>query len=165
MVIVSDTTAISNLLKLGKLHYLKKVFHSVVIPQEVLNELIPLKQFGYNLEEIEGADWISIATVEKNSLYADLSTRLDIGETEAIVLSQQIRSDFLIMDEKKGRIEAEKLGIKTIGILGILIQCRRLGICSDLKTEMDDLRDKAGFWINENLYQEVISIEGKEFLQ
>ena len=163
VVIVSDTTAISNLFKLEKLHYLKAIFQSLIIPTEVNNELLTLKEFGFNLEEIENSDWISVRTVEKTQLYFELSGRLDLGETEAIVLSQQMGTDFLIMDEKKGRIEAEKLGIKTVGILGILIQCRRAGIISNLKAEMDDLIEKAGFWISEDLYQEIISIEAKEF--
>jgi len=67
------------------------------------------------------------------------------------------------MDEKKGRAEAAKLGIKTIGLPGILILCRRLGICQDLKMELDDLRLNAGFWINEKLYQEILEIQNKEF--
>ena len=163
VVIVSDTTAISNLFKLEKLHYLKAIFQSLIIPTEVNNELLTLKEFGFNLEAIENSDWISVRTVEKTQLYFELSGRLDLGETEAIVLSQQMGTDFLIMDEKKGRIEAEKLGIKTVGILGILIQCRRAGIISNLKAEMDDLKTKAGVWISENLYQEVLSIEAKEF--
>ncbi|HRH35743.1 MAG TPA: DUF3368 domain-containing protein [Catalimonadaceae bacterium] len=86
-----------------------------------------------------------------------------MGETEAIVLAQQVKADYLIMDEKKGRLEAAKLGIKTIGLLGILILCRRSGICTNLKAEMDDLRLNAGFWINEKLYKEVIEFERLEF--
>lgn len=53
MVIVSDTTAISNLLKLGKINYLKEVFHQLVIPGEVFNELLPLKDLGYNLGRLK----------------------------------------------------------------------------------------------------------------
>ena len=101
VVIVSDTTAISNLFKLEKLHYLKAIFQSLIIPTEVNNELLTLKEFGFNLEEIENSDWISVRTVEKTQLYFELSGRLDLGETEAIVLSQQMGTDFLIMDEKK----------------------------------------------------------------
>jgi predicted nucleic acid-binding protein len=163
MVVVSDTTAISNLLKLGKLHYLKEVFQNVIIPQEVYNELKPLKEFGFNLDEMENSTWIRISTVEKDDLYLDLLERLDLGETEAIALSKKLHADFLIMDEKKGRIEASKLGIKTIGILGILIQCRRLGICPNLKLEIDDLKNVAGFWINDGLYSEMLEIEKREF--
>lgn len=163
MVIVSDTTAISNLFKLKKLHFLKGLFQQIVIPTEVMKELLVLKDYGYDLNEIEDADWISVLPVEKNSLYEELESRLDIGETEAIVLSKQLNSDYLIMDEKKGRIEAERLEIKTIGILGILIQCRRSGLCSDLQKEMHDLKYDAGFWINDSLYKEILEIEKREF--
>jgi len=86
-----------------------------------------------------------------------------LGETEAFVLAQQVKAEYLIMDEKKGRIEAAKLGIKTIGILGILILSRRSGICDDLKNELVDLRLNAGFWINQKFYQEMLEIEKNEF--
>lgn len=163
MVIISDTTALSNLIKLGKLHYLKEIFHKIIIPKAVYHELIPLKGYRLDLTEIENGDWVQIEIAEKGVLYTELLQKLDLGETEAIVLAQQVKADYLIMDEKKGRLEAAKLGIKTIGLLGILILCRRSGICTNLKAEMDDLRLNAGFWINEKLYQEVIEFERLEF--
>ncbi len=63
VVIVSDTTAISNLFKLEKLHYLKAIFHRIIIPEEVFNELLTLKEFGFNLGAIENSDWISVRKV------------------------------------------------------------------------------------------------------
>lgn len=163
MVVVSDTTAISNLLKLGKLYYIQNVFGQIVIPVQVYEELLQLAHSGYKIDAFTEAAWISVSSVEENTLFNQLSKKLDKGETAAIVLAHQNNANFLIMDEKKGRIEAENLGIKTIGLLGILIQCRRLNVCNSLKQEMDTLREKAGFWINESLYKQVISLEEQEF--
>jgi len=93
MVNVSDTTALSNLIKPGKLHYLKEIFRKIIIPKAVFDELLPLKEYGFDLDEIEKSDWIRIETAETGLLYAELFKKPDLGETEAIVLAQQIKAD------------------------------------------------------------------------
>ena len=50
------------------------------------------------------------------------ATGLDIGESEAIILSDQIKADLLLMDEVKGRQVARNMGINLMGTIGILMQ-------------------------------------------
>lgn len=48
----------------------------------------------------------------------DALETLDPGEREAIVLAQQTNADFLLIDERRGRLEARRRGILTTGTLG-----------------------------------------------
>lgn len=48
-------------------------------------------------------------------------TGLDSGESEAIILADEKKSDALLMDEHRGRQVAKKVGISITGIIGILI--------------------------------------------
>lgn len=41
--------------------------------------------------------------------------RLDPGESEAIALVLEIGADLLLIDERRGRAEAHRLGIKLLG--------------------------------------------------
>ena len=159
MVVISDTTAISNLYKIGKLNYLKLLFGKVIIPNAVYDELLGIEQSGYDISEIKNAKWLIKTKVKNNKLVSKLHFELDQGESEAIAIAKEKQADFLIIDEKKGRQIAEGLGIKTIGIIGILIQLKREKIILKIKPDLDDLRDNAGFWISEKLYRFILKSE------
>jgi len=45
---------------------------------------------------------------------------LQIGEREAIRLAQEQRADLLLIDERRGRLEAKRRGLATTGTLGVL---------------------------------------------
>ncbi|VAW69072.1 hypothetical protein MNBD_GAMMA09-1490 [hydrothermal vent metagenome] len=49
---------------------------------------------------------------------------IDIGESEAIILAQEMGAQLLIMDERKGRAVVNSYNIKTTGILGLLIKAK-----------------------------------------
>ena len=162
MVVISDTTAISNLYKIGKLDYLQLLFGKVIIPVAVFAELKELAQIGYDISSIINSKWIIVAEVGESKLLTELLLELDEGESEAIVLAKEKHADYLIVDEKKGRLKAEKLGIKTIGIIGILIQLKREKIIQKIKPDLDNLRDNAGLWVGEQLYNTILESENEK---
>jgi predicted nucleic acid-binding protein len=55
------------------------------------------------------------------ALPPDIDSELDRGEREAIALAQESRPDVLLLiDETRGREEAERHHIQTTGTLGVL---------------------------------------------
>lgn len=81
---------------------------------------------------------------------------LDPGESESIALALENEADYLIIDEYKGRMIAESLGLPIVGILGVLIQAKKYGIIADLKEEIEKLRS-VGFRLNQNLVNSVLA--------
>jgi len=80
-----------------------------------------------------------------------LSTEINRGEAEAIALCRQKKIDLLIIDDLKGRNKAKAMGLKVIGVGGILIEAKRRGLIPQLKPVLDELI-KARYRIDENLY-------------
>jgi predicted nucleic acid-binding protein len=62
-----------------------------------------------------------------------------------------------VMDERMGRQQALQHELTSIGLLGILVACKTNGLLPLLKPLLDDLRTRAGFWLSENLYREVLA--------
>ena len=123
MIVVSDTTPLISLLKIGRLDLLKKLFREIIIPNAVFYELTADRRFKLESEQIKCKDFIKVKSV-KNSESVDIfkgETGLDRGESETIILADKLKADLLLMDEAKGRNISIKMGHKIIGTIGILL--------------------------------------------
>ncbi len=91
----------------------------------------------------------------------ELLEKLDEGESEAIVLAEELKADFLLIDERLGWKEAQARSIKTIGLLGTLVKAKELGIIPAVKPLIEALRIKAKFRMKEALVQHVLTLAGE----
>jgi len=76
---------------------------------------------------------------------------LDPGEREAIALAEALRADALIIDEKRGRREAERRKLRVIGTVRVLDDAAEVGLI-DLPTALDRLQS-FGFYLDATLRQ------------
>ena len=95
MIIVSDTSFISNLHKIGKLDLLKSIYGKVIVPEAVNKELLQSKSFDPRLWEVNSYDWIEVRIVKNLNLVESLLNELDQGESEAIVLAKELSAEQL----------------------------------------------------------------------
>lgn len=58
---------------------------------------------------------------------------MDQGESSGIALALENESSLLIVDEKKGRGIAKRLGIKLTGVLGVMIRAKETGVEDRIK--------------------------------
>jgi hypothetical protein len=78
---------------------------------------------------------------------------LDRGEAESISLALELKADLLLLDEKEGRRAAQRLGLRTLGVVGLLLEAKETGGIEHIRPHLDALRQIAGFYLSESLYQ------------
>jgi len=62
----------------------------------------------------------------------------------------------VLLDERKGRYIAKRLGLRYVGLLGVLVEAKHKQLLPAVKPIVDDLIRSAGFWIDEELYAQVL---------
>ena len=145
--VVSNTTPIISLLKIGKLEILKDLYDEIYIPQEVFNEIEAGKHKKYYLNLLT-FEWIKIEQIQDRksiSYFLDL----DKGEAEAIVLATESEADLILLDESLGRFHAKHAGLRVTGTIGILVKAKKQGLISELKPLILELKEK-GVWLSES---------------
>jgi len=132
LIVVSDTTPIISLIKMGQLGILKELFGTVQIPEAVYHELTGNILFKDEGEQVISSEFIQCVTLDdKHSV--DLlrrSTNLDAGESEAIILADSISDSILLIDEEKGRRVARNMGLSITGTIGVLVAAYEEGFVS-----------------------------------
>ena len=154
MLIVSDTSPILNLVAIERLELLKDLYGSIVIPPAVSAEL---HDNGIFL----ATDWIQVVEPLNRAAVEALRADLDAGESEAIVLAQQLNASLLLTDERLGRRAATQLGLDVTGLLGILAEARKRGLISACAPLLDDMIRRAGFWIGDRLRSDYLNLLGE----
>lgn len=59
------------------------------------------------------------------------------------------------MDEKKGRRKVTELGFNKIGTLGILLKAKQVGLLTEIRPQLLQLREQ-GFSISQHIIQQVL---------
>lgn len=161
MIVISDASPILNLVVVGKLDLLPRLYTSIIIPQSVFDEITLSGQGKPGAAEIINAPWVDVQPCHNIDFVKELSMKLDRGEAEAIVLAVETKADLLLMDEKRGRATARQYQIRVTGLLGVLLQAKRKGILSEIRSTLDEMRSKANFRVNDTMYEQILRVAGE----
>ncbi|MGA3170741.1 MAG: DUF3368 domain-containing protein [Chthoniobacteraceae bacterium] len=151
MIVIADSSPLIAMGRIGQLEILHAVFGQLLVPDAVWQEVVEAAAEKPGSSEIAAASWIECRTVKDSAWVSLLKHDLGPGEAEAIVLARETGADFVLMDERLGRSAARNLGLKVVGLIGVLIEARKQGLITDAVGIMDRLSNDAGFWISEEL--------------
>jgi len=149
--IVSDTGPLAVLFKSRLLFILKEVHEEVLVPEAVEREL-RRKPEGTII--FSDNPWIKATEVKNTELVKVLMLVVDEGEAEAIALALHSSARILI-DEKRGRNAALKLGLEIRGTIGLLVEAKKKGIIRSVKECIAELLE-AGYYLDDDLIEEAL---------
>ena len=157
--VVSNSSPLIWLAKIGRLSLLRIVFGQVVIPKRVCEETTLEKQSADAVlisKAIEDG-WIKV--FEKKMEGADVLagvSGIHLGEAEAILLAQKLGTE-LIIDEEEASTTAQMFGVRPIGTIAVLL----FALARDELTlnEFKECLDRliaSGFWLSIDVYNKAL---------
>jgi predicted nucleic acid-binding protein len=152
VIVISNTSPLNYLIQLGKDQVLAALFGTVSIPPAV----------GLELSRAQAPDvvrawiahpppWLRICAPRT----VDPSLDLDLGESQAIALAEELHADRILLDETKARKIAVARGLKVAGTLAILFEAHERGLLDFART-IDELRATT-FYLDERLIRTILS--------
>jgi predicted nucleic acid-binding protein len=127
MIVIADTGPIISLAVLDKLELLDSLGEAL-IPPAVWNEL--MRHSGdLDIPAVQSLRG-KVRELQGENKYSQV---VDLGESEAITLYQEMGGDYLLIDDKDAKQFAESQGIHCVGSLAILINAKKRGMIDSLR--------------------------------
>ncbi len=161
MIVVSDSSPLIVLAAVGHLDLLRDLFGDVLIPEEVHREIVHEGAGQPGAQEVQDAKWIHVQRASNRSLIQALVLQLDSGESEALALALERGADLLLVDERRARRVAELMGMKVIGVLGVLLQAKQKGLIQEVGAVLDSLTTRAAFRVSQQIREQVLRLAGE----
>jgi predicted nucleic acid-binding protein len=157
---VVDTSPLVFLAKLDRLHLLESGADRVVLPPTVLLEVSEDPVAAKRRVEAARRSWLRVQPVADQRRVDALRPGLDIGEAEVIALAQEAAAERVVLDDPAARRFARRIGVATIGTLGLLLAAKLRGDLPSLGAEIERLW-QAGFRIDPELTAAVLREAGE----
>lgn len=141
---VLDATTLIGLERIGQLHLIPELLDRAFVTTAVTDE------FGDRLP------WMTACDAADQSLLRALEVSVDAGEASAIALAVE-KSCRIILDDRKARIVARKMGLEITGTVGLLIKAKEKELIELIAPVLDAL-EKNGFHLSVDLRKEALRI-------
>ena len=153
-VIVNNTPLVA-LWLLNRLDILQDLYEEVWIPEAVRAEFLATET-TIRYTALMAANWI-VSKPLQNPRRALAFTGLDQGEAEVLALAEEQRARLVIVDEKRGRRFAKRLGFAVTGTLGVLLLAKERGLIDAVAPEVASLLE-AGLYLTPSLVSRTLEL-------
>lgn len=144
---VLDSACLIGLERIDRLDLLPKLLHPMLAPPAVCTE------FG------DCPTWLTVTKPRDQGMVAALRINVDPGEAEAVALAYE-KGMRIILDDRKAREVAHRLGLKVTGTVGLLVKAKQEGVIPAILPLLDDL-DANNFRISAAVRAEALRLAGE----
>ncbi|MDE2698440.1 MAG: DUF3368 domain-containing protein [Gemmatimonadota bacterium] len=153
-VIVNNTPLIA-LWELNYLFLFRELYTEVWIPQAVEDEFIATEQIGRRAA-LNNAPYIK--TVPLSHPQSALAyTGLHQGEASVLALAEEHDARLVIIDERKARRYAQRIGLPLTGTIGVLLLAKKEGLIDAIKPLLTTLHDN-GLYLSVSLIDKALQL-------
>lgn len=143
-VVIADSTCLIGLSKISRLELLPALFGRITLAPAVWHEVVVQGHGRSGSAEIQNANWIDVATVHDMQAVDLLRQELGAGESQSMVLAQELHASLIILDDARARRKAQQLGLSIAGTAALLFRAQELALIANAEQVIDDLR-RVGF--------------------
>lgn len=136
MTVVSDSSPLVILTKLGCFDLLHQLFPRVYISTEVHHEVVIAGAGLPEAAEVSNAEWIEVKPIQNPVVLhsAQQTHALGLGEMSTLLLGKELGANFVLLDDYKARKLAKTEGLQILGSVGLLEAFYARGYLTDLRT-------------------------------
>jgi predicted nucleic acid-binding protein len=156
--VIANNTPLVALWTLGRLDILRDLYGQVWIPRAVYEEFLA-SEHAQRLAALREAPWIVTVSVS-NRQHVKVYVGLDQGEAEVLALAEERAARLVIVDERKGRRYAQRLGIPLTGTLGTLLLAKERSLIGSLRPMLVELQN-AGLYLDSALVDRALVLAGE----
>jgi predicted nucleic acid-binding protein len=139
-IIVADASPLIGLAKLNQLELLSTLFSVLHVPEAVYFEVVSdQSRTDARLLQPFLDTYAQLHADIESTFTKEISPILDAGEIQALALAQDLGCG-VIMDELRGRKVAQRYEIKTVGVLGVLMQGKVQGLIPEVLPFIEQLQ-------------------------
>jgi hypothetical protein len=149
--VVSNTSPLIGLERIGQLHLLQQLFGVVVVPPAVVREIGATTTLPKGIEQRDLTQTVGPRI---------LSASLGVGESEAVSLALESHARVINLDDRPARRLAQVLHLPVIGTIGVLLAAKRQKLLPVLRPSLDALVQH-DFRIGQQLYEQVLRDAGE----
>lgn len=160
---VSNSSPLIHLARIGRLGVLRSLFSPLTIPSAVHREVVGEGRDRPGARDVAQAvaeGWLPVAAIADSPGLQQLRAGLDAGEAEAIQLALQLQPERGLLDEAPARRQAERLGLKVTGTLGVLLRAKHSVLLLSVAAELRRLDTEGGFHIAPHLLAQILAAAG-----
>lgn len=158
--VISNSGPLIALASIGRLDLLQALFQRIVIPQAVYDEMVIGGQGKPGSAEVDAAAWIEVMQVRDHLAVRLLRETLDAGESEAIVLAQEMNAEYVLLDDALARRKTRLIGLPMTGTLGLVLIAKESGLVPAVKPILDEL-GRTDFRMSEQVYVKALAKAGE----
>ncbi len=157
--VISNTSPLYYLHRLGRLDLLRKLYGRVMVPEAVIAELRVGREQGEDAPDLAGLDWIEVRPVRVPQLIA-LITDFGPGEAEVLALALENPGSLVVLDDRLARAVAKGRGLTVTGTAGVLLRAKREGALPAVAPLISELT-RLGFRLAPTAAQAILALAGE----